>query len=364
MIIRVGPSMSFVVPSRLMITTVERQTAWLYRRYPQVPKCQPKSRNRIHALVVPGRLFSSPRGCNSFHSFVHSTNASSVFRFGPGVKVNATSQHKVLPTFSSFLSLLTLRSALYAVLYQHWATVSAIIESCMKSMISHRTWNDPTPGLPENLQGKLTGVVVFKTVSELVIQYAEARSSQMIAAEISSRIFNRFKRALEEYPQLNSLVEHLNGWLDAWAIGIQSQPPTFQDPVTSDRETCRLTVRTLRETIERLLTIIGREHHATESRRIVRKKVVLSEAERTQALLTRLEQAYDPPGHLRPEGQRHDNDFANIVQIRICPTSEELMCPVPPHLPVTVPGAPHHLPEGSMERHLDVQFRLLREDLT
>jgi len=114
----------------------------------------------------------------------------------------------------------------------------------------------------------------------------------------------------------------------------------------------------------RLRTIIGREHHATESKRVVTKKAAISEAEKTQALLMRLEQTYDPPGHLRPEGPRHDNDFANIVQIRICPTSEELMCPIPPYLPVTVPGAPHHLPAGSMERHLDAQFRLLREDLT
>ena len=116
--------------------------------------------------------------------------------------------------------------------------------------------------------------------------------------------------------------------------------------------------------MERLRTIIGREHHATESRRVVTKKVVVSEAEKVQALLMRLEQSYDPPGDLRPGGARHNNDFANIVQIRICPTSEELMCPVIPHLPVCVPGAPHHLPAGSMERQLDIQFRLLREDLT
>jgi len=183
-------------------------------------------------------------------------------------------------------------------------------------------------------------------------------------AYTSDRVFNRFKTALETYPQLNGLVEHLAGWFEVWATGVQSQPPTFQDPVTSNRETCTFTVQTLKETIERLCTIIGREHHATGSKRIVRNKPVLSEAEKTQALLMRLEQTYDPPGDLRPDGPRHDNDFADIAQIRICPTSDELMCPVAPYLPVTVPGAPHHLPAGSMERHLDVHFRLLREDLT
>ena len=259
---------------------------------------------------------------------------------------------------------LILHSALYAVLYEHWATVSAIVESSLNFMISYRTWNDPTPGLPEQLQGKLTGIVVFKTVSDLIIQYAETLSHLLTLAHILSRVFNRFKTALETYPQLNGLVENLTEWFDVWATGIMSYPPTFQDPITSNLETCRFTIQTLRETIERLRTVIGREHHVTESRRVVTMKPVISEAERTQALLTRLEQAYDPPGHLRPEGPRHDNDYANIVQIRICPTSEELMCPISPYLPVTVTGAPHHLPAGSMERHLDVQFRLLREDLT
>ena len=122
-----------------------------------------------------------------------------------------------------------------------------------------------------------------------------------------------------------------------------------------------MTVRTLKESIERLRAIIGREHHATESKRVVTKKVVLSEAERTQALLMRLEQTYDPPGHLRPEGPRHDNDFANIAQIRICPASDKLMCPISPYLPVIVPGAPDHLPGGSMERHLDAYARISRK---
>ena len=191
-----------------------------------------------------------------------------------------------------------------------------------------------------------------------------ASSYLLIAAHFKYRVFNRFKTALETYPQLNELVEHITEWFNIWKSGILSHPPIFQDPVTSNPETCGLTVQTLGEAIERLGTIIGREHQATESRRVVTKKFILSDAEKTQALLTRLEHTYDPPGHLRPEGPRHDNDFADITQIRICPTSDELMCPIAPYLPVAVPGAPHHLPAGSMERHLDTQFRLLREDLT
>ena len=177
-------------------------------------------------------------------------------------------------------------------------------------------------------------------------------------------MFNRFKTVLETYPQLNEFVEDLTGWFSIWKTCVLSNPPTFEDPVTSNAETCGLTVRTLGETVERLRTIIGREHYATESKRVVTKKAAISETERTQALLTWVEGIYDPPGQLSPNGPRHDNDFANIAEIRICPTSDELTCAVPPYLPVTIPGAPHHLPAGSMERHLDAQFRLLREDLT
>ena len=50
-----------------------------------------------------------------------------------------------------------------------------------------------------------------------------------------------------------------------------------------------MTVQNLTETIERLRTIIGREYHATESKGVVTKKAIVSEAERGQELLMCLE---------------------------------------------------------------------------
>jgi hypothetical protein len=77
-----------------------------------------------------------------------------------------------------------------------------------------------------------------------------------------------------------------------------------------------------------------------------------------------LELSRDLPGTLRKGGlPRHNNDFADIRDIRIAPTHEELFCAVLPYLPAFLPMAPHYLPEGSMERHLDIQFRLLREEM-
>lgn len=93
------------------------------------------------------------------------------------------------------------------------------------------------------------------------------------------------------------------------------------------------------------------------------QKSTLTGEQRSQARIAQLAQTYDPPGALHNNGPRHDNDFEDISEIRIAPTNDELFCPVAPYMPVFSPHAPHHLPAGSMERHLDIQFRLLREEL-
>jgi hypothetical protein len=92
--------------------------------------------------------------------------------------------------------------------------------------------------------------------------------------------------------------------------------------------------------------------------------VTIAADQKQQAFASHLIHTYEPPGTLRDGGARHNNDFTDIRDIRISPTHEELLCPLLPYLPVFLPTAPHHLPEGSMERHLDILFRLLREELT
>lgn len=125
----------------------------------------------------------------------------------------------------------------------------------------------------------------------------------------------------------------------------------------------KLTIGHIRDDVDRLLAIVQRETGAV---RLLGKGPVrssLTPAQRQQARVAQLAQTYDPPGDLRQDGPRHDNDFQEIALIRIAPTHEELFSPVPPYLPVFNRNAPHHLPGDSMERHLDIQFRLLREDL-
>ena len=139
----------------------------------------------------------------------------------------------------------------------------------------------------------------------------------------------------------------------------------FDDPITESMpEIQNLTLEELERQISRLRSIVGREHGDAERlrRRIPHGRLTPGQIQ--EALTSRLEQTYEPPGHLRGGGEpRHDNDCADIHDVRVAPTNEELLCPLPPYLPAFLPTAPHHLPQSSMERHLDIQFRLLREEM-
>ena len=155
----------------------------------------------------------------SLGHLVSRLRCSSVLHIGPCIEVDAASQHKVSSVvFTLAFSPLTPHSALYAVLYEHWETVSAIIESSMKSMISNQTWNDTTAGLPENLQGKLTGAMVFKTLSELVVQYAKIPSFPQ------SRLTPRVGYSIASKPPLRGIRSSMSS-LGISLNGSMSGPP-------------------------------------------------------------------------------------------------------------------------------------------
>ena len=67
----------------------------------------------------------------------------------------------------------------------------------------------------------------------------------------------------------------------------------------------------------------------------------------------------DGPGWLSKDGPRHDNDFEDISDITILPTSDEICSTRQAYLPVTDPTQLHL---GGIEGLLDRHFRLLRED--
>ncbi|KAI3401213.1 hypothetical protein diail_11919 [Diaporthe ilicicola] len=67
----------------------------------------------------------------------------------------------------------------------------------------------------------------------------------------------------------------------------------------------------------------------------------------------------DLAGHLSKDGPRHDNDHADIANIRIMPTYQEITTPRNEYLPTT-DSSQWHLP--GIRGRLDREFRLLRED--
>lgn len=69
----------------------------------------------------------------------------------------------------------------------------------------------------------------------------------------------------------------------------------------------------------------------------------------------------DGPGILSQLGPRHDNDHIEIEDIRILPTTDEILSLRPPYMPSRNPHASHRLPLG-LSRILDINFRQLRYD--
>lgn len=69
----------------------------------------------------------------------------------------------------------------------------------------------------------------------------------------------------------------------------------------------------------------------------------------------------DGPGRLSRYGCRHDNDFVDIRNIRILPTTDEILCDRRPYMPSTQNDSSRFL-KSSAARLLDKTFRQLRYD--
>ena len=178
------------------------------------------------------------------------------------------------------------------------------------------------------------------------------------------RYFNRYKDGIRNYSDIPAFIKEFAEWFETWAADVAAVPARFQDPIATAPEVQRrLTIGYIRDEIDRLITIVERESGVVLRLQKGPPKSTVTQQQRSQARIAQLAQIYDPPGELRPDGVRHDNDFVAIERIRIAPTHAELFSPVAPYMPVFSPEAPHHLQAGSMERHLDIQFRLLREEL-
>ncbi|KAL7277033.1 hypothetical protein ACG7TL_008877 [Trametes sanguinea] len=283
-----------------------------------------------------------------------------VLRFEPvrssiGYDIGALSfQRAYVPLFQFFASDLILKTTmhkninhLYAIIKDNHEHVFSTLRACLTEMMAVRSWADTSPGPLPSLQNNIDGIRLFRTLSTVLLQY-----------------ITRYRDVARNHADVAPFVQDFADWFDSWSRDVSSSPPRFADPIAQASERHReLGIAHVREDVQRLQDIVQRESGAVQRLRPGPARSSLTPAQRSQAMAAQLAQTYIPPGALRPEGPRHDNDFTDIEYIRIAPTHEELFSPVLPYLPVFRSDAPHHLPMGSMERLLDIQFRLLREDL-
>lgn len=119
----------------------------------------------------------------------------------------------------------------------------------------------------------------------------------------------------------------------------------------------------LQQQVQQIFAIVDREYNRHELGKQKITSATSNSDGHNDGILAALETTYQGPGDLREEGRRHDNDFVGIADIRIAPTHDELTTHLPPFLPANLYGSPHPYPPESMEKLLDIQFRLLREEL-
>ncbi|CAE7233886.1 unnamed protein product [Rhizoctonia solani] len=227
---------------------------------------------------------------------------------------------------------------LYGLIHTNFEPFHKTIQESMTRMMQARSFQES--GRP-SLSGSHIFKVLFTTLSEYLV---------------------RFKDAPKTNPTVNELVQQAAGWFDEWSNSIAT-PSGFHDEITSFTDEVRaFLIKNLANGKKQILSVIERNkiHIVDPTKRVVPTGPMSSEA--LLANLQRIRE-HDGPGELRAKGPRHDNDHLLIENIRIAPTHQELMCEIASYLPPNFPGAPHFFEETTSQRLLDIQFRLLREEL-
>lgn len=259
-------------------------------------------------------------------------------------------QRAWLPLLQFFSSEMVVKSvlnqyvnALYAIIMNDFETFSNTLVTCMDEMIARKSFRDHQSPVTKGLLG-----------------------SQILAsvAGVLFECLNRFKNAVSTHPRLTPTVKKLQSWLDAWVQGIKEDPPKFDDVFTTNFAARDHIVGYIWSKVRSVVGIVDREQAKIERQHKKDAPTGLQPLASQEGLTAALKMTFDGPGQLSSNGPRHDNDQIDIQNIRVAPTNEELICTREPFLPANYFNAPHHLPDSSMERLLDIQFRLLREELT
>ena len=148
------------------------------------------------------------------------------------------------------------------------------------------------------------------------------------------------------------MLTNLENWFKQWSLGISASPIQYVNPFdTVDARQC--VTGLVEEKIKQLRAIFER----CSAPRAVELHPTVSSSGGIDDM------TFQGPGELRVGGPRHDNDLVSIEEIKIAPTHSELLSEHDPYLPYNFHGAEHHEEAESMSRLLDIQFRLMREEL-
>ncbi|CAE6488328.1 unnamed protein product [Rhizoctonia solani] len=230
-------------------------------------------------------------------------------------------------------------NALYGLFHNNFPIIRNTVETNMRNLMAARSFKDGSRSF--------SGKQIFKVLFVALFEY-----------------LTRFKEAPVTNPSVRDFTEQIVEWFDQWIVALDSTPP-FEDKCTACDEAEReFIIENLRHDKERVLRIIRRgqtvvlNSHAQTSYRLLNNV--------DPGLVAILERNFDfdGPGEFCETGPRHDNDPADIEMIRVAPTRDELLCEDEPYLPANFFEAPHFHDPRSAERLLDIQFRLLREELT
>ncbi|CAE6531432.1 unnamed protein product [Rhizoctonia solani] len=228
-------------------------------------------------------------------------------------------------------------NALYGLVHSEFQVIRDTIETNMQRLMAARSFN-------EDARSPLSGKQVFKVIFVMLFEY-----------------LTRFKDATIKHLNLRDTAERIGGWFEEWVVALRSTPPFNDECTTYDEDKRQLVINNIRADKERVLRIVQRENVrlVNEQERPTRQNAT------TEGLIATLQRNcdYDGPGERREKGPRHDNDKVSISDIRVAPTNDELVCQDDPFLPGNFAEAPHFYDPKSVERLIDVQFRLLREEL-
>ncbi|RIA86082.1 hypothetical protein C1645_780424 [Glomus cerebriforme] len=189
----------------------------------------------------------------------------------------------------------------------------------------------------------------------------------LILARFLNELLCRIKEASVN-ETVHKIVQRLQNASNAWKNSLLAEHQSSsgsEDALVSDPEKRQYYFDILDHEMTRLNYVLsdGRRSLAAakrEAKNDVTSEIVLES--RKMAKMNELERLYDPPGELSKDGPRHDNDFLEISKISIIPTKDEILASREPSLPSFMLDHPDSLPDG-IARLLDMQFRLLREDM-